>query len=457
MTADLDGETLDPRTALTRTQTVPYLRQVFDGGTLTVVDHLLPLRWGTTEIGRGTESHEGRVGLPDRRVSRAHAEIVAEKTGDGGARVRVRNLSRFGTFGRAGPIEDAVLVEGEALRVGDSILVYRALPNVQPSTTKSPLLGVSPALFELRRNITLVAPSDATVLVLGPTGAGKEVVAAELHQRSGRAGPLVPVNCGAIPDTLAESQLFGHKAGSFTGAKKDHPGYFEQAEGGTLFLDEVGELPLDLQPKLLRVLDERKVTPVGATRAIDLDVRLVAATNRPLRAEVQAGRFRGDLYARLAELVLTLPPLRERAEDVLLLFRHALGDGAPPLAPDLAWGLVSYSWPFNVRELKKLATEASVRGAGQETLQHALLADRLIDDLADVVPVPFAAPPPSVADDESADAAARPPPSRDELVELLRRHRGVLADVARETGRSRKQVYRWLVRHELDADSFRDG
>jgi transcriptional regulator with GAF, ATPase, and Fis domain len=182
------------------------------------------------------------------------------------------------------------------------------------------LVGQGPALEAVARQIDLVAPTDAAVLVLGESGTGKELVAREVHRRSKRAGrPLIKVNCAAVPRELYESEFFGHARGSFTGALRDRAGRFELADGGTLFLDEVGEIPLELQAKLLRVLQEGELERVGEERTRRVDVRLVAATNRDLRAEAEAGRFRQDLYYRLSVFPVELPPLRKRVEDIPLL------------------------------------------------------------------------------------------------------------------------------------------
>lgn len=443
-----DDETLDPRTDRSPRATVPILRWVYDGGTNELVDRMYRLPEGRVQIGRQTRGPWDVVLEGDRRASRLHATLDVGR----GGRVRLVNESRYGTSVGADAVDERVLVDGDVIRVGDSFLIFRHQPPDAPAPG-SALLGRSPQIVDLRAQIAMVAPTPATVLLLGESGTGKEVAAREIHRQSGRAGPFVAINSSAIPENLAESQLFGHKAGAFTGATKDHPGYFQQAEGGTLFLDELGELPPLLQPKLLRVLDERTVLPVGATRPVPVDVRLVAATNRDLSGAIASGAFRGDLYARVAEITLKLPPLRERREDVLPLLASALGAGAPSLSPELVHALLVYAWPFNVRELFKVATELNVRGAGHPVLELELVEGRLSNP---VLPSPPLA---SQEGDPVADEDSRPLPipGRDELIALLREHKGVIADVARETGRSRKQVYRWLDQHGLDAADFRDG
>ncbi|MFZ9734579.1 MAG: sigma-54 interaction domain-containing protein, partial [Burkholderiaceae bacterium] len=234
------------------------------------------------------------------------------------------------------------------------------------------LIGQSAAILNLKRLIGSVAHSDATVLVIGESGTGKELVARALHDHSGRKqARFVPVNCGAIPRDLIESELFGHRRGAFTGAISDRTGRFELAQGGTLFLDEIGDLPLDMQVKLLRVLQERSIDPVGSSKPIDIDVRVVAATHKDLEAEVAAGRFREDLYYRLNVLPLTTPPLRDRPEDIETLCQffsqvHAHAQrGSVQLTPALLGALQSYTWPGNIRELSNLIARFSALFAGQ--------------------------------------------------------------------------------------------
>jgi len=233
------------------------------------------------------------------------------------------------------------------------------------------LVGGSPAMMALRHDIELSAASPLTVLITGETGVGKELVARALHRASSRADlPLVHVNCAALPPGLAESELFGHVRGAFTGAHSERPGRFEAADGGTLFLDEVGELPLSLQPKLLRVLQEGELQRVGSDRVVRVDVRVLAATNRNLEEEVEAGRFRRDLFHRLSVFPIQVPPLRERREDIPTLAgtfldetRARLGLGPTRLTDAALDALRRYDWPGNVRELKHLLMRAALRAA----------------------------------------------------------------------------------------------
>jgi transcriptional regulator with GAF, ATPase, and Fis domain len=236
------------------------------------------------------------------------------------------------------------------------------------STALGEMVGQGPALEALARQIELVAPTESTVLILGESGTGKELVAREIHRRSKRASkPLIKVNCAAVPRELYESEFFGHARGAFTGALRDRVGRFELADGGTLFLDEVGEIPLELQAKLLRVLQEAELERVGEERTRKVNVRLIAATNRNLRSEAEAGRFRQDLYYRLSVFPVELPALRKRKEDIPLLADHflqlaarKLGRPKPHLTLAAVQQLQQYDWPGNVRELQHVIERAAI-------------------------------------------------------------------------------------------------
>ena len=235
------------------------------------------------------------------------------------------------------------------------------------------MIGRSPAMRDVFDGIRRVAPTDSTVLITGDTGTGKELVARAVHELSRRTDrPFIPVNCAALAEGVLESELFGHVKGAFTGAMKDREGLFAAADGGTLLLDEVGDMSLRLQQRLLRVLQEKEVTPVGATRARPVDARVIAATNRDLRAEVDAGRFREDLFYRLNVFHVRLPPLRERRGDIPLLIEAALDrvaarlpDGARPTCSPFAVRLMrTYDWPGNVRELMSVVESSVIRAEG---------------------------------------------------------------------------------------------
>jgi len=243
------------------------------------------------------------------------------------------------------------------------------------------IIGLSPAIVALRELIKLLGPSDSTVLIVGESGTGKELVANALHECSGRAaGPFVPVNCGAIPKDLLESELFGHKRGSFTGAISDRKGRFQLADKGTLFLDEIGDMSMDLQVKLLRVLQERTVDPVGSIGSIPIDVRVVAATHQNIEALIDEGRFRKDLYYRLNIMPIEIGPLAERAEDIPVLIEHFSRQQAKALqapisiSPESMRLLLAYDWPGNVRELSNLVDRYTALYAQQEVDLHKVPA-----------------------------------------------------------------------------------
>jgi formate hydrogenlyase transcriptional activator len=234
------------------------------------------------------------------------------------------------------------------------------------------IVGRSPAILRVLQEVETIAPTDSTVLIMGETGCGKELIARALHSRSKRKHrPLVKLNCGAIPTGLVESELFGHRKGAFTGALENRTGRFELADGGTLFLDEVSELPLDVQVKLLRVLQEHEFEPLGTSRTIQVNVRIIAASNRDLEKAVKEGRFRADLYFRLNVLPIVLPPLRQRRSDIPLLtsffvdrFSRQLGKNFDGVAQQSMEMLSRYDWPGNIRELQNVIERAVVLSRG---------------------------------------------------------------------------------------------
>ncbi len=247
-----------------------------------------------------------------------------------------------------------------AMEKAELVITKQKLEKQVKSNTKGVvMIGQSGPIMAVKRMLEKVAPTESRVLITGPNGSGKELVARWIHERSQRAnGPMVEVNCAAIPSELIESELFGHKKGSFTGAIADRPGKFEQANGGTLFLDEIGDMSLDAQAKVLRALQENKITRVGDSKEIKVDVRVVAATNKDLRKEIEAGRFREDLYHRLAVIVVNVPSLNERRDDIPLLIEHfnrRISDdyGHPPkqFTPEAIRALQDYNWTGNIREL----------------------------------------------------------------------------------------------------------
>ncbi|MBO4312944.1 MAG: sigma-54-dependent Fis family transcriptional regulator [Desulfovibrio sp.] len=260
---------------------------------------------------------------------------------------------------------------------------------------KSGIIGQSTTLAHVFKILGKVAPTDSTVLVTGESGTGKELLVRALHANSKRADkPFVPINCGAIPKELLESELFGHEKGAFTHAIRSRPGRFELADGGTIFLDEIGEMELNLQVKILRVLQEKEIERVGGTGVKKVDVRIVAATNRDLEAEVAAGRFREDLYYRLNVIPLHLPPLRERGGDVIMLARHFLKifcekKERPVLALDTDTRriLAAYSWPGNVRELENFMERLSILVDGSQVRPEDL-PRKILDQVGDLAGLP---------------------------------------------------------------------
>ena len=351
------------------------------------------------------------------------------------------------------------------------------------------IIGETPAIVGLRGLVRQVAPSDASVLLVGPSGSGKEVVARAIHAQSKRAAkPFVAINCGAIPRDLLESELFGHEKGSFTGAFAQHKGRFEEANGGTLFLDEIGDMPADMQVKLLRVLEARVVQRIGGKGQIAVDVRILAATHRDIDAAIDAGSFREDLFYRLAVFPIDVPSLAERREDVPLLARHFLGSakGRRPVqfSPAAYERMAEHGWPGNVRELRNFVERASILFAGRTIGRDeagALLLRRgrvgaierkALWDATELAPEPAAPPLPTSAPvDEvvvpirGADTPAiamtgtQPVALRDMLAEIERRYieealvqsEGVIADAARMLSLQRTTLIEKMRKYEMRA------
>ena len=337
-------------------------------------DHNLSFVFAQDEVRLGS-SPDVDVPLRDPAVSREHLAVRLGPHGFSLADVGSTN----GTFVGDLRVERAAITGDTLVRLGNCALRLEPLAEtveqeLSPRARFGRMLGASAAMRETFALLERVARSDLTVLVEGETGTGKELAAEGLHEASGRPGALVPVNCGAIPRELIESELFGHEKGAFTGAVRERVGAFAAADRGTLFLDEVGELPLDMQAKLLRALERREVKAVGSDRVRTVDVRVVAATHRSLAREVQAARFRQDLYYRLAVVVVRVPPLRTRLEDVRLLVDHIEDElarrraaaGQPPrerLDETAIAMLMRYDFPGNVRELRNIVERWAVLGA----------------------------------------------------------------------------------------------
>jgi len=384
--------------------------------------------------------------LSDATVSREHCLLTVR---DEGIRVVDRG-STNGTFVDGTRIHDAEIAPGAHLRVGQTTLRVTTSDEtlrIELSTRDEfgALKGRSPRMRELFAILERVAPTDATVLLEGESGTGKELAAEGLHDASTRSEEaFVVFDCGAVPHELAEGALFGHVRGAFTGAVADHRGVFEEADGGTIFLDEIGDLPTDLQPKLLRVLEKREIRRVGSDTTHPVDVRVVAATNRSLEAEVNAGRFREDLYYRLAVVKIAMPPLRARTEDLPMLVEHFLrkltppGSGPPEISPQILMALSARSWPGNVRELRNVV-ERAVSLSGFD----ALMPGRAGPKRAESMPEELLAPPYSEARERF---------ERQYFEAALRRSGGNVSGAAREVGVNRKYIHRLLRRQSTSSD-----
>ena len=326
----------------------------------------------------------------------------------------------------------------------------RALRRVLAATEPSrEFIGTAPATRKLRHMIAQVAPSDATVLIRGQSGVGKEVAARAIHAASGRAkGPFIAVNCAAISETLLESELFGYRKGAFTGADEDREGMFEAACGGTIFLDEIGEAGSAVQAKLLRVLEEKKINRVGDPRERSVDVRILAATNRPLEQAIAAGTFREDLYYRLLVFPLDVPPLRERLEDLPLLAEHflvSLGRKGVRLDETTMARLRAHAWPGNVRELRNLLERAHIlAGPGEITAEHIVL------DVAG----PAAGGPDSAGKDDDLNLDDN---ARRLIRTALRRTGGNKSEAAALLGITRRTLYSRLKLLGMEQEDFRGG
>lgn len=315
------------------------------------------------------------------------------------------------------------------------------------------MVGRSESMRALWEMVRTIAPTDATVLITGESGTGKELVAKAVHAASRRArGPFVAVNCAALTESLLASELFGHEKGAFTGADKKHEGHFLKADGGTIFLDEIGEMPLSMQVKLLRVIQEREVLSVGGNKAVPVDVRIIAATNRDLAKEVAAGTFRQDLYYRLNVVTLALPPLRERADDIPLLAQHFMAcfadknnkkiKGFTPGAMDR---LVRYAWPGNVRELENVIERASILLLG-EHISERELPERFAASQGDALTDALTTDCPTLEDVERAV-----------ILKTLKRFGGNKTEAAKALGITRKTLHAKLSKYQSAQEGMPEG
>jgi transcriptional regulator with GAF, ATPase, and Fis domain len=392
--------------------------------------------------------------LADETVSRQHCEIVREARG-----YLLRDLgSTNGTLLDGAEIREAYLKPGAIITVGKVELKVRPfaerielLPSV--STRFGDVVGTSVGMREIFGLLERLAPTDATVLLTGETGTGKDVFARSIHELSPRAKrPFLVVDCGAVVGSLIESELFGHEKGAFTGASGQRQGAFELANGGTLFLDEIGELPLDLQPKLLRVLEQRSFRRVGGGRELRVDIRVIAATKRNLRMEVERGKFREDLYFRLAVVPVEVPPLRERREDIPLLvetlLRSLAADGSTPTVGRATMdALAGHDWPGNVRELRNVLERAMYIARASGDSELALTG------------MPFGAAPEATPDQQGMATFEAGKSYRDTKAEwetlfeqryvkwLLERNEGNISAAAREADMDRKYLHKLAKKH----------
>lgn len=425
-------------------------------------------------VGRGTERAVERVveggirqlvlRVADARMSARHARLRRRGMYWDFEDLGSTNGSRVdGEKASSATLEDRTLLE-----LGHTFFIFRSDLPTRPETpgdiAMDDLRGMASAFATLIPDLAVafdtlvrIAKSTVPILLLGETGSGKELLAREVHSESKRPGEFVAINCGAIPDSLMEAQLFGHVKGAFSGANRDEPGYVRAAHRGTLFLDEIGELPQSSQAALLRVLQENEIVPVGSTRPIPVDIRVVAATHAPIEELVRSGAFRNDLFGRLAGFRFSAPPLRDRIEDLGLLIANLLPEIAPlgskewKIEPAAAFALFGHDWPRNIRELKQCLASAAVLGS-YRSIELAHLSQALIE------PRPPSRRP--SASPEASRTGQRSPELHEQLRQELVTHftesKGNVSEVARRMGKARVQIQRWIKRFAIDPATFRD-
>jgi transcriptional regulator with PAS, ATPase and Fis domain len=340
-----------------------------------------------------------------------------------------------------------VAIEGESVEISSAGRVSKLVPE---------LIGGA-QIDKIALEVERIGPTELSCIVLGETGTGKEVIARALHRLSGRKGQFCAINCAAIPQNLIESELFGYRRGAFSGADRDKPGLIKSADGGTVFLDEIGDMPIEAQAKLLRVLQSREVFPVGGTTAEPVDIRIVCATHRDLQRFEREGKFRGDLLARLNEHTMRLPPLRERKEDIFQLtndFARRFGSPGAAISYSFWLAIFHYDWPYNVRELEN-AVKRAVALAPDGRFDAAALPDALREKMKSYGQHASETPDIVETRNEKGPGARRGPPTEAELRALLEQHQGNVAAVGRELGKERMQVHRWLKKYGIDLDAYR--
>jgi transcriptional regulator of acetoin/glycerol metabolism len=405
-------------------------------------------------LGRGDDCG---ARLPGGGTSRQHAEIAQR-----GALFSIRDLgSTNGTFVNGARIEQSFLALGDVVRLGDWIAIVVRAPLAEPGGTAfgelAPGVLGGPVFRPVLETVRRAARSTLPIIVEGETGTGKEVLARTVHHESGRAGAFVAVNCAALPASLAEGELFGYRKGAFTGADRANLGMFRAADGGTLLLDEIVDMPLALQAKVLRVLEQQEVMPLGESRAVPIDLRVVAAAQYPLQQAVAERRFRGDLLARLNGVTVRIPSLRERKEEIPFLFQRLLQSHSQGSPPEVEPGLIEqrclYDWPFNVRELdlaarRLLALHGSERSLRRSHLPAELLAARGTPGSG--APPPQALEPPvAQLTDRRSEPHLQNENARSALLDALRANGGNVARAAAAVGITRQRAYR-LMEAETD-------
>jgi transcriptional regulator of acetoin/glycerol metabolism len=446
----------------------PALVRVFDRGRPLFggACHLLAnIECVTLGRGRGVKRvvEAGRptlkISLLDDRVSSLHARMEHGAGGWSFTDCASTNGSRINQR----EVRATRLADGDVVEIGQTFFCYRealSAPFDAPGDVDGSELSALPRAFGTMlpglvrdlETLARIARSEVSVLLLGETGTGKEVLARAIHAESGRQGRFVAVNCGALPSTLVESLLFGHTRGAFSGAAQDEPGLVRAAQGGTLFLDEIGDMGASAQAAILRVLQEREVTPLGATRPIPTDARILAATHRPLVELAGSGAFRSDLLARITGFTFVVPPLRDRIDDVGLVVAALLGKIDAERAPRLSFSsevvhaMLEHHWPHNVRELEqRLRTAVVLAVDGRIELSHFSGDRRLAEPASGSSPPPLA---PRTLSPEDAALHA-------ELVAQLSDHRGNVTRVGAAMGKSRTQIQRWVRRFGIDTERFR--
>ena len=391
---------------------------------------------GTTE-GFETLSEILRI-KPDTKI------IVASGHGARESALKAIGLGAYDFYRKPVDIDELGLIVSRAFHVHDLETENRRLEQSGGSSVLGSIISAAPEMLKVGKTIERVASADVSVMLLGASGTGKELLARAVHEKSGRKGEFIAINCAAIPETLLEAELFGYERGAFTGAVKSNIGKIEMAKGGTLFLDEVGDIPLPLQVKLLRFLQERVIERIGGRQPIAVDARIVCATHQDLDAMIAEGRFREDLYYRLAEIVVKIPSLAERAGDAVLLARHfvnrfgkELNSKAQALSPDAVAAVDAYAWPGNVRELENRMKRAVIMADGKSVTAEDL-------DL------------PGTTDEAEADLAlnlraAREGADRRAIRQALSRTENNISGAAKLLGISRPTLYDLIKQYQLSA------